>query len=151
MNIYSDGGSRGNPGPAGIGGQAIDEKGRVLAEVCEFLGDATNNVAEYRALIRILEESAGLGFNKISIRTDSELVAYQITGAYRIKSKNLLPLAERVRSLLEKYEDVRVTAIPREENEVSDRLANTAIDMGLEGEIEPISPGHAQGTQGNLF
>ncbi|MBN2168068.1 MAG: ribonuclease HI family protein [Actinobacteria bacterium] len=151
MYIYSDGGSRGNPGPAGIGGQAMDGDGHVLAEVCEFLGETTNNVAEYQALIRILEESSRLGFKKISIQTDSELVAFQITGVYKIKSKKLMPLVEKVKSVLEMYEEVKVTAIPREKNTVCDGLANIAIDMGLEGEIEPVFPEYSSGTQDNLF
>lgn len=151
LTIYSDGGSRGNPGPAGIGGQALGESGTVLLEVCEFLGVATNNVAEYQALIRILEESSKLGFLKVRIRTDSELVAYQVTGVYKIKSKKIAPLVERVKALLEPYEEVEVLAVPREENTESDRLANKAIDMGLAGETEPLLNEYTRGKQDNLF
>lgn len=141
LYVYSDGGARGNPGPAGAGGLAKDESGRVLAEVCEFLGRATSNVAEYHALILVLEAAADLGFERVRVRTDSTLVASQVAGAWRVKSDNLKPLVGRVRRLLEPYREVEVKYIPREKNSECDALANRAIDEGLLGLKEPLLDG----------
>lgn len=149
--IFSDGASRGNPGPAGIGGRAKTGDGEVLAEVCEYIGTATNNVAEYQALIRILEESRGLGYGKVRIRTDSELVANQLKGLYKIKSKNVIPMVARARSLLEPYGEVEVRSIPRSENTECDLLANIAIDEGLRGEKDPRPPDNIPEAQEGLF
>lgn len=136
--VFSDGAARGNPGPAGIGGQARDDKGKVLLEVREFLGETTNNVAEYHALIRVLEAAAGLGYGCVRIYTDSDLLANQVTGGFKVKSESLRPLVARVRSLLEAYRAVQVEHVPREKNTACDRLANRAIDEGLAGLREPI-------------
>lgn len=151
LYVYSDGGSRGNPGPAGIGGLAKTGKDEVLVEVCEYIGTATNNVAEYQALIRILEECRGLVYKNIKIRTDSELVANQVKGLYKVKSKNVIPMVARVRSLLEPYREVQVMSIPRNENAECDKLANIAIDGGLRGEKEPRPPDNISETQEGLF
>jgi ribonuclease HI len=138
LYVYSDGAARGNPGPAGIGGIARDEEGTVMLEVSEYLGNATNNVAEYYALIRILEECAGSGNECITVCTDSELMANQVTGGFKVKSKALRPLHARVKALLEGYRVVQVEHIPREKNIECDRLANRAIDEGLAGLRRPI-------------
>jgi ribonuclease HI len=135
---WSDGGARENPGPAGAGGQAFDEGGRLLAEVSVFLGHATNNVAEYYALILILEACRDLGFQRLRVSVDSTLVANQVKGAWRIKSQDLKPLLGRVRELLDAYRDVEVISIPREKNSECDALANKAIDEGLLGLKEPL-------------
>lgn len=136
--VYSDGASRGNPGPAGIGGRALDPEGNVVAEVLEYLGETTNNVAEYHGLIRILEEVRSLGFERVQVFTDSTLMANQITGGFRVKSKNLKPLLGKVLGLLEGFRSVQVEHIPREKNIECDALANRAIDEGLAGERKPI-------------
>ena len=141
LYVYSDGGARGNPGPAGAGGLAKDESGRVLAEVCEFLGRATSNVAEYNALILVLEAVAGMPFERLRVRTDSTLVANQVTGAWRVKHNHLKPLVGRVRQLLEPYREVEVKYIPREKNSECDALANRAIEEGLLGHKEPLLDG----------
>jgi len=138
LYLCCDGAARGNPGPAGIGGQAMDSSGRVMVEVHEFLGEATNNVAEYHALIRILEAAADLGFDRVKIMTDSELVAGQITGGFRVKSKALRPLLEKIQQLLAGFSRVEVEHIPREKNIACDALANRAIDEGLAGLKKPI-------------
>lgn len=151
LNVYSDGASRGNPGPAGIGGMAKAENGEVLIEVYEYIGTATNNVAEYQALIRILEECAGLGFERIKIRTDSELVANQVKGLYKVKSKNVIPMVARVRFLLEPYREVQIMSIPRSKNTECDELANIAIDEGLRGEKAPKPPDNIAEKQEGLF
>jgi ribonuclease HI len=147
LHVYSDGAARGNPGPAGIGGQVTDERGRVLLEVSEYLGEATNNVAEYQALIHVLEKARGFGYERISIHTDSELLANQVTGGFRVKSKALKPLLGRIKALLAGFRQVEVEYIPREKNIACDRLANRAIDEGLAGGKKPIlEPG-----EGTLF
>jgi ribonuclease HI len=138
LHVYSDGAARGNPGPAGIGGRALGRRGEVLVEVREYLGEATNNVAEYQALIRILEACAPLGFERLKVHTDSELMARQVTGAFKVKSQSLRPLVARVKALLEGYGAVQVEHIPREKNIACDRLANLAIDEGLAGSRSPI-------------
>lgn len=138
LYIYSDGGARQNPGPAGAGGLARNENGEVLAEISEFLGRATNNVAEYWALILILKESRALGYHRVRVRVDSTLVANQVTGAWRIKNQDLKPLVGKVRGLLDEYVEVEVKSIPREKNSECDALANKGIDDGLLGIKEPL-------------
>lgn len=138
LYVYSDGASRGNPGPAGAGGLAKDARGRVLARVSDFLDVRTNNVAEYLALIRILEQSAGLGYRKVRIRLDSELVVNQLAGGFRVKSGNLKPLVARARTLLAAYDEVEVGHVPREKNYECDALANRAIDEWPAGNAEPV-------------
>jgi ribonuclease HI len=138
LQVYSDGAARGNPGPAGIGGQALGPDGELLMEIHEYLGETTNNVAEYSALIRILEAAAGLGYSCLEVHTDSELLANQVTGGFKVKSALLKPLAARVKGLFEAYREVQVEHIPRAKNNECDRLANMAIDQGLAGLLEPI-------------
>ena len=138
LNTFSDGGARLNPGPAGAGGLALTDDGRLIAEVCEYLGPATNNVAEYYAMILILEAVAGVGFSRVRVHTDSTLVANQVKGSWRIKDDKLKPLVGRVRTLLEPYREVEVKYIPREKNSECDALATKAIDEGLEGLKEPL-------------
>ncbi len=138
LSVYSDGAARGNPGPAGAGGRALDPRGVLVAEVSEYLGEATNNVAEYRALILTLEECRGLGYRRLKVFTDSQLMANQITGGYRVKSAGLKPLAARVKALLDEYREVEVQYIPRAKNTECDALANKAVDDGLLGIKAPL-------------
>ena len=138
LYVFSDGGARLNPGPAGAGGLARTTDDRVVAEVCEYLGTATNNVAEYYALILILEAVAEAGFRRVKVHTDSTLVANQVKGSWRIKDDKLKPLVGRVRTLLEPYREVEVKYIPREKNSECDALATQAIDEGLLGLKEPL-------------
>lgn len=141
LAVWSDGAARGNPGPAGAGGVAKDEDGQVLVEVAEYLGETTNNVAEYHALILVLERAAGLGFRKVRLHTDSELVANQVMGGFKVKSAALKPLVGRVKALLEPYRELQVERVPREKNTECDRLANLAIDEGLAGLKRPLLSG----------
>lgn len=139
VTVYSDGAARGNPGPAGAGARATDPSGQVVAEVSEYLGKATNNVAEYQALILGLQAVKDLGFGRIRVFTDSDLMANQVTGAYKVKNEGLKPLVAKARALLGAYREVEVQYIPREKNTACDKLANEAIDAGLEGLKEPIA------------
>ena len=127
--IHTDGAARGNPGPAGAGAILRDaESGEVLAEVAQGLGRATNNVAEWTAVLLALEEARRLGATYVDMRMDSELVARQISGIYRVKHPDLKPLHARVMTLLRSLDGYTVGHVPRELNKDADRLSNVAID-----------------------
>ena len=126
--IYTDGAARGNPGPAGAGAILRDADGRTLAEIAEPLGHATNNVAEWTAVRLALEEARRLGATHVDMRMDSELVARQITGIYRVKHPDLKPIHAAVMELLRGFEGYTVGHVPRELNKDADRLSNVAID-----------------------
>jgi len=134
--IYTDGGARGNPGPAGAGAVILDEKGVVVHEVSDYLGTTTNNVAEYEALVRVLTAVREMFGEKISnmaidIRMDSELIVRQMQGRYKIKSPLLKPRFLQVKKLLAGMPQASFTHVPREENTVADALVNKAIDAAL--------------------
>jgi ribonuclease H / adenosylcobalamin/alpha-ribazole phosphatase len=133
--VEGDGGSRGNPGPAGYGAVVRDaQTGEVLAEVAEAIGVATNNVAEYRALIAGLEAAAEIAPRAtLEVRMDSKLVVEQMSGRWRIKHPDLLPLADRARRLAAGFGKVRYGWVPRERNTHADRLANEAMDAAAQG------------------
>ncbi len=122
-----DGASRGNPGPAAVGVVVEDTSGRVLQEVSEAIGQATNNVAEYRALLRGLEEARRLGAREVEVCTDSELVARQLLGQYRVRDRKLVRLFASVQELLRSFDRVVVRSVPREENARADALARRAL------------------------
>ena len=124
--IAVDGASRGNPGPAGIGIVICDESGKVLKEISEYIGETTNNFAEYTALLRGLNEALEMGFSHASVQTDSELMARQINGRYRVKNAGLLPLYESARDLMGKFESVSVAHVTRGWNVRADKLASQA-------------------------
>ena len=125
---YIDGGSRGNPGPAGFGVRIENPDGTVCAELKGSLGVATNNVAEYRGLIAALTYFVGAGHCHILIRSDSQLLIRQMTGRYRVRHPNLQPLHREAQTLLEKLERVDFEHVPRTSNTDADRLANQAMD-----------------------
>jgi ribonuclease HI len=126
--VHVDGGSRGNPGPAAIGVVMSDPAGEVLEEMGERIGVATNNVAEYRALLRGLARAAELGAREIEIVNDSELVARQLTGAYRVKHAAMKPLYLEAMAALRGFERWRVRTVPRAQNARADALVNQALD-----------------------
>jgi len=132
--IYTDGGARGNPGPAGIGA-VIKEGRKTIKEVSAYIGEATNNFAEYEALIRAFEEAHKLFGDKlkkmaVEVRMDSELIVRQMQGAYKVKDKNLKEQFARVGQLVGALQNISFVHIPREENAHADLLVNTAIDKG---------------------
>ncbi|MBW4702514.1 bifunctional RNase H/acid phosphatase [Micromonospora sp. RL09-050-HVF-A] len=130
--IEADGGSRGNPGPAGFGAVVRDPtSGEVLAERAEAIGTATNNVAEYRGLIAGLEAAAELGAVEVDARMDSKLVVEQMCGRWQIKHPGLRPLAARAAALVDRFDTVRFSWIPRERNRHADALANAAMDAAV--------------------
>ena len=126
---HVDGAARGNPGPAGIGVVIADSDGNVMKEVAEPLGRTTNNVAEYTAMIRALEEARSLGCARIRVYTDSELMAHQINGKYAVKAAHLIPLYQRARSLLAQFDQATVTHVRRELNRRADALSNLGADQ----------------------
>lgn len=125
--IHSDGASRNNPGPAAIGATIKDEQGRLLASISRSIGRATNNQAEYRAVIAALEKAIKLGARQIELNLDSELVVRQVTGRYRVKNEALKPLFGRVKKLLDSLEGFSIRHVPRRQNQEADRLANSAL------------------------
>lgn len=125
--IFTDGAARGNPGPAGIGVVIRNDK-EVLLEVSDYIGKTTNNVAEYMAFIRGLEEALDMGERNIEVFSDSELLVKQINGEYKVKDDGLIPLFHHAKSLTRKFKHCRVYHTAREENERADQLANKGID-----------------------
>ncbi len=125
--IFTDGVSRGNPGPAAIGAVMKDEQGRSIASISQAIGRTTNNQAEYRAIIAALENAISLGTSQVNMRSDSELVVRQINGQYRVKKASLKPLYQQVKQLQSQLESFTITHIPREQNIEADNLANMAL------------------------
>ena len=126
--LFTDGGARGNPGPAAYAYGLEDEQGELLAAHGEAIGHATNNVAEYRALVEGLRKAASLGVRELEVISDSELVVKQMRGEYRIKNEALRQLSVAAGGAARKIGSVRYTAVRREHNELADRLVNEALD-----------------------
>jgi ribonuclease HI len=132
--VACDGAARGNPGPAGIGVQITSDDGAVVAEIARGIGEATNNVAEYTAVIEGLTRARDLGARTVTLRSDSLLLVQQLNGRYRVKSEHLQPLHRRARSLVAGFDTVTIEHVPRGRNEEADRLANEGVDAWLAGE-----------------
>ena len=126
--LSTDGGARGNPGPAAYGYVLEAENGTVLDARGETIGVATNNVAEYRALIAGLQKAVELGIDELQVVSDSELLVKQMQGEYRVKNEALRELNDEANSLERKLGRVRYTAVRREHNELADKLVNEALD-----------------------
>ena len=126
--LSTDGGARGNPGPAAYGYVLETDDGTILAAHGERIGVATNNVAEYRALIAGLEKALELGLDEVGVVSDSELLVKQMTGEYRVKNETLQELNEKASRLARRLGEVTYTAVRREHNELADRLVNEALD-----------------------
>jgi ribonuclease HI len=127
--LFADGGSRGNPGPAASGAVLLDSSGELIEEACAYLGVATNNVAEWTALLLGLEAAAKRGIRRLAIRLDSELVVKQLRGEYRVKHADLQPLHRRSMTLLRRFEQVDLRHVPRKQNVLADRLVNRVLDQ----------------------
>jgi ribonuclease HI len=128
--IYSDGASKGNPGPAGVGAVILDAEGNKVAEIAKYIGVTTNNVAEYRALIEALKACLKRKWAPVEIFSDSELLIRQLAGKYKVKNPGILPLHQSARKLIEQLGCERLQHIPREENEEADRLSNLGVAKG---------------------
>ena len=127
--IFTDGGARGNPGPAAAGVIIQDEQGVTLFEGGFYLGRTTNNVAEYRGMIEGLKEAARLGARRVEVVSDSQLMVRQMLGEYRVKNAGLAPLYQEARRLAEGFEQVSFSHTLREGNQEADRMVNQALDM----------------------
>jgi ribonuclease HI len=130
--IYTDGGARGNPGPAAAGAVIIADDGSVKAEISEYLGIATNNVAEYRALLLALARAAQDGYRQIDVCMDSELIVRQLNGQYRVKDAKIVPLHAKAKHLLRGFDEATIVHVRREQNKEADRLVNAALDAAAE-------------------
>ncbi|MBA3046786.1 ribonuclease HI family protein [Patescibacteria group bacterium] len=126
--IYTDGGARGNPGPAGIGAVIYDEQKNIVAEISEYIGETTNNQAEYKAVIAAIEKAKKLGAQELDFYLDSELVVRQLNREYKVKNNGLAPLFVQVYNAVLSFKKVSFSHIRREMNKEADRLVNLAID-----------------------
>ena len=126
--IYTDGGARGNPGPAAYGVVVYSQDGKIIKRIGKFLGERTNNEAEYEGVIAALEEAAELGAPYVDFHLDSELVVRQLNNIYRAKNQRMQGLLLRVRNLEPKFKKVTYTHIPREKNQLAGKTVNEAID-----------------------
>jgi len=157
LTLQFDGGSRGNPGPAGIGVVVSAADGTPLVTLGRFIGRATNNVAEYRALITVMEEALKLGAKNIVIRGDSELVIKQMRGEYRVKNPDMKVLYEEAQDLITQFKSAKIEHNLRHKNELADKLANLAMDKKADvtevlGDVspsvdEPVDSDLAAGTK----
>ena len=128
LQIHIDGASRGNPGEAGFGVSVEDADGNPRAELYGYLGRASNNVAEYQALIHALRWAHARGARKVRVLSDSELVVRQVNGQYRVKHPDMVPLHREATALLRRFDSATVAHVRREHNRDADRLANRALD-----------------------
>jgi len=126
--IFTDGAARGNPGPAGAGGVILDGDGKELGSVCRYLGEMTNNQAEYHALLLALKEALRLKIGRVAVFCDSELMVRQILGQYKVKNEGLQPLFQEAIKLSKEFASFNINHVMRERNKAADKLANLAID-----------------------
>jgi ribonuclease HI len=129
LYIYSDGGSRGNPGPAGVGVVLTDSRGGKVVEIAKYIGISTNNVAEYLAVLYGLQEAIFRKTKKVVLNVDSQLVARQLKGEYKVKDQNILKFFDLALNLFREFDKVEIREIPREENKDADALVNKAINL----------------------
>ena len=129
LRIFADGGSRGNPGPAAVGAVLLDEKGRKVGEVSRYIGGATNNIAEYLAVVYALQEAVFLKARKVELNLDSQLVARQLKGEYRVKDQDILKFFDLALNLFKGFDKVEIREVPREENKEADVLVNKALNL----------------------
>jgi len=136
IEIFIDGASRGNPGPSGIGIVFFDDKKNVVKKIFKFIGNATNNVAEYTAFIYALQEALIDRYEDVKIASDSELLTRQLRGEYRVKNENLKPFYDQFLHLSRGFNRIEVVSIGRKDNSIADKLANKAIDSRVDGSLK---------------
>jgi ribonuclease HI len=129
--IYTDGGARGNPGPAGIGAIAKNDDNEIVFEISEFIGKTTNNQAEYRALVSAIKKAKQLKTEEVDFFLDSELVVRQLNGEYKVKNKDLMPLFLEISNFKKQFKKITFSHVRREFNKEADKLANMAMDAGV--------------------
>jgi len=134
---YIDGGSRGNPGPAAAAFIITDQAGKKISAKAFFLGETTNNIAEYTALCRVLEAARKIGVKKLTVLSDSQLLVKQITGSYKVKSSQIKPLFDQAVNLIKQFESFYISFIPRQQNQQADSLVNKALNLGRDVEELP--------------
>jgi ribonuclease HI len=148
LEIFTDGACSGNPGPAGIG-VVIKSEGKTIKEISKYIGEGTNNIAEYTALICALIEAKAMGGTEVEVKADSELMVKQVTGKYRVQHENIIPLFEQVKQLKAGFKRFSLTHIRRELNKEADKLSVQGIKAGRDdrpdaagtGEESPSSKG----------
>ena len=136
INIFIDGASRGNPGPSGLGVVFCDDKKNIVKRLFKFIGNATNNIAEYTALIYGLQEALIDRYKKVTISSDSELMIKQLRGEYRVKNENLKPYYQQFLHLSRGFDKIELFSIDRKENDIADKLANKAIDSRIDSSLK---------------
>ena len=136
IEIFVDGASRGNPGPSGIGIVFFDDKKNIVKKLFKFIGNTTNNIAEYTALIYGLQEALIDRYENITVRSDSELMTKQLRGEYRVKNENLRPYYEQFLHLSRGFNKIEVVTIDRKDNDVADKLANKAVDSRIDSSLK---------------
>ena len=137
IQVFIDGASQGNPGPAGIGVAFVKHgSAQPLATIHKYIGETTNNVAEYTALVYALQEALIRGYRSLEVSTDSELVAKQLSGDYKVREAALQPYYDQFLHLKQGFERLAVRAIPREQNRAADRLANDAIEARIDRSLK---------------
>jgi len=136
INIFIDGASRGNPGPSGIGIVFCDDQDKVVKKLFKFIGNATNNVAEYSALIYAMQEALIDKYDDVKVRSDSELLTKQLTGEYKVKNDNLRPYYDMFQHIAKGFNKIEVISIAREGNSIADKLANKAIDSRFDSSLK---------------
>jgi ribonuclease HI len=129
--LFCDGAARGNPGPAGAGAVIVSPEGHIQARIGKFLGESTNNVAEYMGLILGLKRARAMGLRELDVLSDSELMVKQLSGDYAVKAEHLKPLHDEAKELLKMFPGITVRHVPREENKLADEMSNRAIDERL--------------------
>jgi ribonuclease HI len=139
--IHTDGGARGNPGPAGIGVVLAKPDGQVVDRIHRYIGEATNNVAEYLALLAGLDRAQELGYRDVEVLSDSELLVRQLEGRYQVRHPKLRPLFEAARERIAGFEQFHIRHVPRAENAEADALANRGIDEGRRPRRAPPASG----------
>jgi ribonuclease HI len=139
ITAHCDGGARGNPGPAGYGAIITDASGAILAQLSEYLGHRTNNFAEYSGLLGVLQWALDHHQPNLRVISDSELMVKQIQGYYKVKSPDLLPLWQKARQCIAKFDHFEISHALRHKNKDADRLANEAMDRGTNKSTTPAS------------
>lgn len=136
IEIFIDGASRGNPGPSGIGIIFCDSDSKVIKKLFKFIGNTTNNIAEYTALIYALQEALIDRYEDVLVKSDSELLTKQIRGEYKVKNENLKPYYEQFLHLSRGFNKVEVVSIDRKDNSLADKLANKAVDSRIDSSLK---------------
>ena len=136
VNIFIDGASRGNPGPSGIGIVFCDNQNNIIKKLFKFIGNATNNVAEYSALIYAVQEALIDRYDDVKVKSDSELLTKQLTGEYKVKNDNIRLYYDMFQHIARGFDKIEVISIDRENNSIADKLANRAIDSRFDSSLK---------------